>query len=262
MHIENLAGKKTLREPLLSGAQYLSNGFQLIQKPGIRRYVIAPVLINLLVLGASAVYALGLIDDLKQSVATSDSSILQWLAENLGWLIWPLLVVILFALLFYAFAVLANWFAAPFNGLLSEAVERHLAGDKYEAETLSFAGYLKDIPRLFGREARKLIYYLPRALLCLLLFLPWTPLALIAPVIWFLFNAWMAALQYIDYPLDNRRRPFAESLALMKANRGITMSFGSLAMLLTLIPILNILVMPAAVAGGTRLWYERLRTQS
>ncbi len=240
-----------------SGAHYLSKGFGHLLRPGIRSYVLIPLFINFILLGAACIYLFSAIDDQFTSWKNSEYSLVQWIVENLGWLLWPLIVISLLIVVFFVFAMLANWIAAPFNGLLAEAVEKHLSGNNFVETQFNWAQFFKDIPRLFAREFRKLRYYLPRAILCLLLF--WTPVFFIAPIIWFLFNAWMAAIQYIDYPMDNHRAPFQQVIDEVKVRRSGSMGFGSLVMLLTMVPLANIIVMPAAVAGATHLWFDHIR---
>jgi CysZ protein len=57
---------------------------------------------------------------------------------------------------------------------------------------------MKDIPRIMKREWQKLAWYLPRAIVLLILyFIPGIGQT-VAPVLWFLFSAWMLAIQYCD----------------------------------------------------------------
>lgn len=237
----------------LGGAHYVKQGFYLIRQPGIRSFVVIPLIINLILLSTATYYIFDRLSIWYASLAKSEYSVVQWLFSNLEWLLWPITVIIVLIVVFYVFSLIANWIAAPFNGLLSEAVEKHLRQNHLET-SLSWMALIKDVPRLIGREWQKLAYYLPRALVCVILL--FTPLALIAPIIWFVFNAWMAAIQNIDYPLDNHKVPFNESIQFCKSNRRISLGFGSLVMLLMMIPVVNILVMPIAVAGGTALWFD------
>lgn len=253
------------------GAQYLSKGFHLVWQPGIKKFVFIPLLINFVLLGFATYYALDMISNWYESLpiwietqVTSDhwyiswpASGLEWLVDVLGWLLWPTIVISVFIVVFFLFGFLANWFAAPFNGLLSEAVEKHLLGENFEDVKFSWSAFFKDIPRLLGRELRKMRYYLPRALGCLLLLL--TPIAFFVPIVWFVFNSWMSALQYIDYPEDNHKHSFQHTLDKLAQNRRGPFGFGVMVMLLTMIPIVNILVMPVAVAGATNLWFDQYR---
>ena len=153
------------------------------------------------------------------------------------------------------FGTLANWIAAPFNGLLSEKVEAHLTG-----QPLGDAGLIdafKDIPRTLAREARKLIYYIPRAVIFLVLFF----VPVIGQVLWFLFNAWMMALQYIDYPFDNHKVGFTPMKKALRTNKPLTFQFGIMVSIFSLIPIVNFIVMPIAVCGGTALWVNEYKAK-
>ena len=44
------------------------------------------------------------------------------------WLLWPIFALAVMLVGFYTFALVANFIAAPFNGMLAEAVERYLTG--------------------------------------------------------------------------------------------------------------------------------------
>ena len=77
---------------------------------------------------------------------------------------------------------------------------------------------------------------------------------IIAAPLWLLFGVWMMAIQYIDYPADNHKLGWTEMLAWLRETRWQSMSFGGSVYLVLLIPVVNILMMPAAVAGATLFW--------
>ncbi|GAA4355110.1 sulfate transporter CysZ [Kangiella marina] len=247
------------------GAHYLANGFRMLLQKGIKRYVFIPLGINLTLLTIALIYLINQISFWAQWVEESVTSwgAWEWLGTALAWLVWPIVIVGAVLFIFFFFSMLANWIAAPFNGLLAEAVERKLhaenGNDDAPIEDEGFKGLIKDTPRLLKREWTKLKYYIPRALVCLLvLFVPIIG-AIAFPIIWFVFNAWMMSVQYIDYPMDNHKIPFDDMLKTLQTTRSGTLGFGSLVMLCTMIPIINLLVMPAAVCGATQLWYENYR---
>jgi CysZ protein len=150
-----------------------------------------------------------------------------------------------------------NWLAAPFNGLLAEKVEQHLTGKNLN--TGSSIDMIKDLPRVLGREWTKLKYYLPRALLFLILF--WVPVIgqTAAPILWFLFTAWMMAIQYCDYPFDNHKVSFDDMKFALKNTKGSSYSFGASVTLFSMIPIVNFIVMPVAICGATSMWVDKYR---
>ena len=67
-------------------------------------------------------------------------------------------------------------------------------------------------------------------------------------------GAWTLAVQFADYPLENRGRPFRDTLTLLRANRAAALGFGACATLALAVPLVNFLLVPVAVAGGTLLW--------
>ena len=233
--------------------QYLLSGWHLIRQPGLRLFVILPLLTNLLLFSGGVYYLFSSLDAMTQSIL---SKLPEWLAW-LSYLIWPLAIISAMLVFFFLYGILANLIAAPFNGLLAEQVEARLTGQP--APDSSVASLLKDIPRIFAREWQKLKYYLPRALLCLLLF--WIPVLgqTVAPVIWFALSAWMAVIQYCDYPFDNHKIPFNQMKQSLGQHKWHNMGFGALITCCTMIPVLNFFIMPIAVCGATALWVDRYR---
>ncbi len=74
---------------------------------------------------------------------------LQWLS----YLLWPLAVISVLLVFGYFFSTIANWIAAPFNGLLAEQLEARLTGAT-PPDTGIF-GIMKDVPRIMKREWQK-----------------------------------------------------------------------------------------------------------
>jgi CysZ protein len=148
--------------------------------------------------------------------------------------------------------LLANIIAAPFNGFLAEKVEVVVRGQD-DFPPFSGAELMAMVPRTLGREMRKLSYFLPRAIALLILsFIP--VLNILAAPLWLVFGVWMMAVQYIDYPADNNKMSWDDMLAWLREKRWQSMSFGGITYLALLVPGLNIVMMPAAVAGATLFW--------
>jgi CysZ protein len=79
---------------------------------------------------------------------------------------------------------------------------------------------------------------------------------ILTPLLWFAFTAWMLAIQYSDYPLSNRGVDFRAQRLLLKQQRSCLLGFGSATAFCSLIPVVNFIIMPVAVAGATLLWAE------
>jgi len=232
----------------VSGAVYFLRGMRLIFAPGVRAYVVVPLLVNVLLFGSLIYFG--------------TSRFREWLDWLLpGWLDWlaflllPLFVVIALVIVFFTFSLIGNLLAAPFNGLLAEAVECHITGTPIPGGGLK--KMMADLGRTIASELRKLAYIILWGIPVLLLFvIPGLNLA--APFIWMLFGAWMLAISYMDYPMGNHGLDFPEQRRQLGRRRYLALGFGGAAMFALAIPLVNFLVIPAAVAGATILWVERL----
>jgi len=231
---------------LFAGAGYVLEGFSLLRKPGLRRYVLMPLLINILLFGGLIGWAYGWVDESTRAMTTGLPEWLSWLR----YVVVPVFVLTSLVVIFFSFSIVANLIAAPFNGLLAEAVECHLTGKSLQSD---WRQLLHDIIPSIMSELRKLLYFALRALpLLILLLVPLVNVA--ASVLWVLFSAWMMTVQYMDYPMANHQLFFKEQRARLRKRPLLAWSFGGLVMLCTLVPVLNFIVMPAAVAGATAIW--------
>lgn len=230
---------------LMAGMRHVLRGFALLRAPGVRVYVLVPLTINVL-LFALALSGLGqALDYLVEQYLAGWPEWIQWLL----WLVFALLAVVV---VFFTFSVVANIVASPFNGLLAEAVERHLAGE-LAGMAFSWRALAAELRRTLVAELRKLVYITLRALpLLILSFIP--VINAIAPPLWLLFGAWMLCLEYLDCPLGNHGAVFPSVLAEMRARRRLSLGFGFGMTVVTLIPLLNFLAVPVGVAGATSLY--------
>ena len=104
----------------------------------------------------------------------------------------------------------------------------------------------------------KLFYVIPRLLFLVVLTL--IPVVnTVSPFLWVLFGAWMMAIQYADYGADNNDLSFGELRERLGECRMDAVMFGLPAYLLLTVPVVNLILMPVGVAGGTRFWVEHLR---
>ena len=218
----------------------------MLRRPGLRRFVLMPLLINILLFGGLIWWAYGCVEGASDYLIAKLPDWLHWLR----YVVVPVFVLTSLVVIFYGFSMVANLIAAPFNGLLAEAVECHLTGKTLQGD---WRQVLRDIPPSIYSELRKLLYFLLRALpLLLLLFIP--VFNIVGSVLWVLFSAWMMTVQYIDYPMANHQLFFKQQRARLRKRPLLAWGFGGLVMLCTMIPVVNFFVMPAAVAGATLIW--------
>ena len=217
--------------------------FGLLLKPGIKRYVLIPFIINL---GMFSLATKLLSDQLDSWLEQLLPGWLSWLE----WLIWPLFAIAMFLIVFYTFTMLANLIAAPFNSLLSARIEAMLTGQK--PEDINADGLIKLTIRTIKSEIQKILYaikwFIPLIIITII-----PAINIVAPFLWILFAIWFFALEYNDYPLANRGHFFEDVKMYSRKNRMRSLGLGSAVFILTSIPVINFFAMPVAVAGATRL---------
>lgn len=255
------------------GANALIRGAQLLTRKELRPFIIIPLLINLVLFIALGALMISQFDDLGRFIGSllSDTPVdtsnmswwrailakgADWAASVFQWLAWliAIAVVLLFFMVYgYLFGIITNIIAAPFNGFLAEKVEELLTGHPPPPEALHSM-----VLRTLGRELRKLMYFLGWGIVIFIIALLTSWTVFIPAILTALWGAWCMAIQYVDYPLDNHQRSFSELKRVLMRKKLTTLGFGGSVMLAKMVPVLNIFVMPAAVAGGTALWVERI----
>ena len=235
---------------MLDAVTALSRGTRCVYQSGMRRYIFLPILVNLIVYVSMFSFVLnrfgGWLDHWMNMVPT-------WL-DWLSWLIWPLFVISLLVVVFFTFTLVSSLIAAPFYGFLAAKVETQVTGRK----PIDDRNLTKTAIDAIGREFVKLAYILPRA--AGLFVLSWIPgLNLIAPLLWALFSAWIMAITYLDYPMDNNKVSFADMRQRLSKRWWQSLSFGGLVTLITWIPLANLFLIPGAVAGAVLLWDDHYR---
>ena len=233
------------------GFAFLLQGFSLVFQKGIRRFVLMPLLINIVIFSGAVWLAYAQYQSLM-------GQLLGWLPSWLAfieWLLLPLFGLLVMLVIYYTFSIVANFIAAPFNALLAEKVESTLRnGNISEENTDSF---LASIGKTMGSEVKKVLYMLKwLPILILITFIP--GLNVIAPIAWLLYGAWMYSLQYADFPMGNHGLFMKEELSILRKNRGHAIGFGAATTIITIIPVLNFLAMPVAVSGATAMWVKQL----
>ncbi len=245
----------TLYNQPRTGFGYFFYGIKLALSPKIRRFVVLPLLTNVLLVGGAIFYLFSHLNAWIEGWIGQLPEFLSWLT----YVLWPLLAITILATFSYFFSTLANFIAAPFNGLLAEKVEESLTGQKINDD--GFASVIKDVPRVLAREWRKLLYILPKAIGLFLLLLVPALGQTVGPFLWFIFTAWMLAIQYCDYPFDNHKIPFNDMRYKLKQKQSKAYGFGMLVSIFTTIPILNLIVMPVAICGATAMWVVEFKNQ-
>lgn len=238
---------------LAIGVQAFVDGARVARRPDLLHYTLSPALISLIIIGTGTWFAF-------EQIGGWGAALTERVPSWLGFLeavIVPLLYLIGVVLGIWLFGLLAVVIASPFLGPLSSAVEQKVYGQAPEEANPWWATILPTLKR----ELRKLGYHIPRLLAVFVLTL--IPLVnAAAPAIWLLFGAWTMAVQFCDFPVENRQRPFQETLDALRGNRSAALGFGLCTAVVLAIPLLNFVLIPVAVSGGTLLWQNLQRSQA
>lgn len=240
---------------LISGFRYVLRGAGLLTHPKLRAFILVPLAINfLLFIAVTAI----LFQQFDSAVTWVMDYLPSWLSF-LAWILWLLLALVILIAYGFSFSIITNIIAAPFYGLLAEQVQKLETGVAPKSEPLA-----QMVARTVLREVKKLWYFMTRmiGIMLIVFVLSFIPLLnLLVPLIGIIWGAWTMAVQYTDYAADNNKLPFEQLRNRLGRKRFSTYGFGGIVMLGTMVPLLNIFIMPAAVVGGTLYWLNELSDQ-
>ncbi len=240
-----------LNTPIASPAVILE-GLKLLGHADIRWLVIIPTLLNLILFSAATWLAAAWVSDWLNFLIASVPEWLEWLV----WIIWLLFVLLALVVYSFTFTLFANLIGSPFYGIIAERVIA-LERDVIDETPTSTSALLATAWGSFCRELQIIAYMLPRTLGIALLtvMISFVPVInILAPLIAGSWAAWSLALQYMDYPGDSDKLSFAEVRQRAGRQRLLSLSFGLSALVAAAIPLVNLLLLPATVIGGTLLW--------
>lgn len=238
---------------LITGAGYFFRGLAMLTDKRLRAFVILPLVANISLFILLGSVAWSLVDGLVQ---TTEETLPSWL-DFLTWLIAPLLWLMGGLATGYLSTLTVLVLTSPFHALLAEKVEEQVTGQAVPALE-GIGGAIIAIPRGIFKEIRKILYYIPLAIFVLIVtIIP--GLQAFAPLLWFALGAWMMGLQFMDYPMDNHRMSFTDVKEACASRRLSSLGLGGMVAFVAGIPLINLVVIPAAVVGATLMWCEELR---
>ncbi len=231
------------------GIRTFFEGARLIREPRLLRFAWIPGLLSLAIITGGLWFAFSYVADFSAFLV---GQLPGWLGF-LSFILTPLLYLLGVLVGAWLFGLIAVLVASPLLGDLSLAVEELTSpGSAPPAPR-----FLPGLASALQREGRKLVYHLPRLIgVAILSVIP--VVNLLAPVYWVVFGAWTLAVQFADYPAENRGLDFRTTLTRLRAHRWAALGFGACATVALAVPILNFVLVPVAVVGGTLLW---LRTE-
>ncbi len=236
-------------QDFVRGASCLVHGYALVVKPGLQRFFVLPLLINVVVLAALILGGGQWFASILDAILPNASP---WWGEVVRVILWVLFVVAALLLLFFSFTAIANLIGAPFNGLLAQAVERMLGGASKAEETPREPLWRLALASIRSELGKLRYFFVLIAIVFVLTLIP--IINVIAPFLWVGMTAWMLALEYIAYPTENHGLDFKQTRRRLRQRPLLALGFGAAVLIAMLLPVVNFIVMPAAVAGATVLW--------
>ncbi len=177
---------------------------------------------------------------------------------------WRTAAVLLWVVLAYVVAIstvfVFSLFAAPFADLISERVEGIRGTWTPKAFSLKFL--LNDLGQMVALEAvrfgRKLLWLVP-------LFIASFILPVVGHLVYVFFGGYIlckyTGMDYVDWCAARRGWSWSDRLAFAKRHRFALAGLGAAVVLSFMVPLLFVLVWPAAVAGGTLLFQDLHRKE-
>lgn len=235
-----MLNNRNTNNPLLA-VDCMRDALKLLPHPQLRRYLLIPLIINLLLY--SGAFVLGYLTA-SNLMAQLIPDWLSWLS----WILWPLFFLSFMVIGFFSFTLLANLIAAPYYSQLSAKTWHLLTGAAISEAELSW-------DKVFLSEIRRIGYLLMRLIPLLLLFLL-PGINVIAPALWALFAAWGLAMEFMAYPLENLGLTFPQQKQLLKRTRWSSLGLGGLIGLSLSLPVINLCAGQTAVIAATMFAYR------
>ncbi|MFB8793721.1 MAG: EI24 domain-containing protein [Microcoleus sp.] len=258
---------------LLAGFTYPFRAFTLLwQTPKLWGYVLVPVVLNLIIgiglyLGLLFPSLSGIdifVADLSLRFNTLIASFPAWLSflavltVAFGWLLRILLVAGLLLIIGFLLVQFGVILGSPWYGELSQQLELLRNGQLPSEAPMNLRSIFQDIQRAIAFELRKLQILLSFGIPLLLLnFVPGFG-SILGSLGGVALGATLVCLDFLDAPLERRRRPFQEKLEIIRGSFPASASFGLVCLGLVSIPLLNLLAIPLCVTAGTLFFCDRI----
>ncbi|MDY0189425.1 MAG: sulfate transporter CysZ [Desulfuromonas sp.] len=220
-----------------------------LKNPSLYKYVAIPLVINIVVFSAAIYWGFDLFSSLTGQYLSAHDA---WFWQVLVAVVKFIAAVITLVVVFFAFTVVGNLIAAPFNDVLSERTEQLLTGNLVN-EPFSLAQFAKDIGRVMLDEVRKMSIFIILMLVALLFnFLPGVG-SMIYAVLSVGLTLYFLIIEYTGYVFGRKHLGFKDQRRFVANNRLGALGFALAVMCMLFIPFVQFLTIPIAVVAATQL---------
>ncbi len=228
----------------------LRGGLFIWNHRGLWKYAAAPVAISTVVLGVAyyLLYHFFLVT-LGGVIGT------QWYWQVLYYVALVAGAVLMLVVFFFVFNIVASTIAEPFNELIAEKTEQLVTGT-FNDTPFSFVQLIKDSSRGLAHTLRILGTYLGLLVSALLLWVIPGIGGILFTGATILLSSYMFSYEYLSYPMDRRRFTFRDKRRFLRSRWRSTLGFGLGCAAVASVPLVNLLLIPAAVTGATLLFLE------
>jgi CysZ protein len=219
---------------------------------GLVRYWALPVLVTMLALGLSLAAVAMFYDDITQAMWSNPGGE-GWVHEALMAMHGLLAFLVAFTLGLFALLltiILGSVIAAPFNARLGEVIDERVTG--HAAPAFSIARVLADVARALLIEV--LFFAFNTVLFVVSLAFP--PAITVLSVVGLIGTGYYFAMAYLELPLAARDVTLRDRLRFYAQSPMATLGYGTGLGIFLFVPLINLLFMPAAVAGAVLLHAE------
>ncbi len=223
---------------------------------GLWKYVWIPFFINVLLFFGLGLLFVALFPDLIQLLLPPGDA---WYLTLMRALLWAVGSIVLGILFLLVFTVVGNLIAGPFNDALSERVEGLMGG--HAPPSRGLAHQFGELGRTALEEVKRIVFFLCGSLVLLL----WNLIPGVGQIVYAVTTSvWtllFLALEFGDYYLMRHWIRFRARWSQIWSHRWASLGFGAGASVLLMIPLVNLLLIPCAVTGGTLLWLRLAPSQ-
>ena len=219
--------------------------------PKLILYSIVPMLINLIIYGTIFFLVYNWIIGLTTGIDVLSKQE-NLFSDILGFLMKFAALLLVIIVCYFLFIIFGGIISAPFDEFTSKYVEEKIYGVRNSVDL----PLLKEVTMSIKEESKKLLFYF--SVIIPLFGINFIPMigSTISLVVGTPFSAYFNALDFMDYPMNRSGMIFRQKLNLINKKPALTMGFGTIAFLMTFLPVINVFMKPLLVVAGTSLYYQ------
>ncbi len=181
----------------------------------------------------------------------------QWWGQVLAWIVGIVVGIVVLGAILVLFTSVGRIVASPLLEVLTRRAEEELTGRVEEVRI----GWWRMLVRLASQELKRVgVFVVVMGPLTLLNLVPVVGQFAYSLLGW-LAGAYFLSLEFMDYPLERRGLSLGEKMKAVWSMGLGWVGFGTAAMAMGLVPVVNVMLLPAAAVGATMLFLEARQQQ-